>query len=55
MIQAPIKKSMNSFLCRRGIDQSIFQRAELQCVVFSPEANRWVYIEENDTAKLLTP
>ena len=55
LAQAPDKEAMNSFLKRRQISQSIFQRVELQCIVFSPEANRWVYIEENDTAKLLTP
>jgi len=40
---------------RRGISQSIFQRVELQCIVFSPEANRWMYDKENDIAKLLAP
>lgn len=55
MAQAPDKEEMNSFLSRRQINQSIFQRIELQCIVFSPEANRWIYIKENDIAKLLAP
>ena len=55
MIQAPSREEMVSFLNRRQISQSIFQRSELQCIVFSPEANKWLYIEENDIAKLLIP
>ncbi|MGD0644477.1 MAG: hypothetical protein ABSA75_06180 [Candidatus Bathyarchaeia archaeon] len=53
MIKAPSSEEMNSFLSRRQISPSIFQRVELQCIVFSPEANKWVYIRENDIVKLL--
>ena len=55
MIQTPTKEELNSFLQRRQINQSIFKRVELQYIIFSPEANRWVYDKENDIAKLLTP
>jgi len=41
MAQASDKEAMNSFLNRRMISQSIFKRPELQCIVFSPEANKW--------------
>lgn len=53
MAKAPTKEEMSSFLQRRQISQSIFQRAELQCIAFSLEANKWLYIPENDIAKLL--
>jgi len=54
MVKAPTTEEMNSFLSRRQISQSIFQRVELQCIVFSPEANKW-YTLRKTTAKLLTP
>lgn len=54
MAKASTAEEMNTFLSRRQISQTIFQRPELQCMVFSPEANKWVYIEENDIAQLLT-
>jgi len=55
MVQAPTKEEMNIFLLRRQISQSFLQRLELQCIVFSSQANKWVYVKENDIAKLLTP
>jgi hypothetical protein len=41
MAKAPTAEEMNSFLSRRQINQTIFQRPELQCIVFSLEANKW--------------
>jgi hypothetical protein len=52
--KAPTKEEMNGFLQIRQISQSIFQRSELQCIIFSLEASKWVYIKENDIARLLT-
>ena len=54
MSKAPTKEEMTSFLNRRQISETILRRPELQCVVFSPQANRWIYVPENDSAKLLT-
>ena len=54
MSKDPTREEMTSFLNRRQISETIFRRPELQCIVFSPQANRWVYIPENDSANLLT-
>jgi hypothetical protein len=53
MSKAPTREEMTSFLNRRQINETIFRRPELQCIIFSPEANRWVYNPENDSANLL--
>jgi hypothetical protein len=53
MAKAPTKEEMASFLKKRQISGSIFQRIELQCISFSPQTNTWVYLPENDSANLL--
>ena len=51
--KTPTREEMTSFLNRRLINESIFRRPELQCIVFSPETNRWVYDPEDDSANLI--
>ena|ERR1017187_2633162 len=50
--ESPTVEEMNCFLKRRKINRSILQTSELQCVLFSLETNTWIYIPENDIAKL---
>jgi hypothetical protein len=38
--KAPTSEELSSFLNRLQISESILQRPELQCVLFSPETNR---------------
>jgi hypothetical protein len=51
--KSPTREEMVNFLRRRQISENIFARTELQCVVFAPQTNTWVYIQENDSANLL--
>ena len=39
--KTPTREEMTSFLNRRLLNEYIFRRPELQCIVFSPEVNRW--------------
>ena len=55
LAKAPTKDEMVSFLNKRQISDSILRRVELQCITFSTQCNRWVYVPENDIANLLTP
>ena len=51
--KVPTGEELNSFMAKRRIPQSIFQRIELQCIKFRPQNNTWVYLAENDLANLL--
>jgi hypothetical protein len=51
--KTPTREEKASFLNRRLLNESIFRRPELQVIVFSPEANRWVYDHDDDSANLI--
>jgi hypothetical protein len=51
--KAPTGEELSSFLNRRQINESILQRPELQCVIFSTETNRWIYDFELDSENLI--
>jgi hypothetical protein len=54
MAKAPTAEEMNSFLNRRQINQSIFQRPELQCSLFSRSKQMGIH-QGKRPAKLLSP
>ncbi len=51
--KSPTREEMTNFLTKRQINESIFRRAELNCIAFSPQTNTWVYTADNDTSNLL--
>jgi integrase len=51
--KSPTREEMTNFLTKRQINESIFRRAELNCIAFSPQTNTWVYSREDDTSNLL--
>jgi len=52
LANAPTAKEMDSFLRGNHISQTLLSRVELHCIAFSSQIKRWVYVPENDSAKL---
>lgn len=50
---APSRDELSNFMRKRQISDTILRRVELQCLSFSPEANRWLYSREDDIFNLI--